>query len=434
MPFLGDVFAANASRLEVVDDVPGRRLVLAHAGLPPLLAIRVPVTLLLLPWAIFPIAVNPAPPAGIVALCLGICAVVSFLSGLPTRYCSRLAFDSDPGAIGLRMTGWFLWFSWTTSIAVDELTGFQLRISETGDTGLTFTLEVRCRRAGMPARAARVVFRTFGFDDRPRARDLAFRIAAILRWSGHVVHRDDARALEIELVRDAAVTPNAKACPPPDVRAAHEIEATAGRFQEPEVAVGPPSLEDLARICACDDLKSWKPGELVRTHRAPFSGSWYGVYAAVGALVGGIIGAAGCGRLVATLAGTGLGGVASGLVVAIAGAMVGLAYAWAVGREREATLDWSSRTAAFRHGRSRRAVPFEQIAAVVIRGRCSRTKRRRYSFSCTLEADVAGKRAWLLETGSFKSDSETPYRTVLPFAVELARSLDVRYRWAGYPD
>jgi hypothetical protein len=183
-------------------------------------------------------------------------------------------------------------------------------------------------------------------------------------------------------------------------------------------------------------VELWSPGARVRIHvpAVPVAGT----------IIAGALGALAAGAVVAVLAFSATvpeqaqwGAI---VIAAAAGAIWAARKFHEMFEEHDVTFDWTARRATFRHGRSSRIVPFDEIRGLVLMGLKTRhepgeanvtTAISYTAYWCRLEADLAGGRALIIE-GDPEHDPVSPRRTLDPMGSALARALDVGFRFEDY--
>jgi hypothetical protein len=109
--------------------------------------------------------------------------------------------------------------------------------------------------------------------------------------------------------------------------------------------------------------------------------------------------------------------------------------------EHDVTFDWVARRASFRHGRSTRTIPLDDIRALVLTGLKTRhepgeadattTAISYTAYWCRLEAEVANGRLLIIE-GDPERDPISPRTALEAMGSELARALGVGFRFEDY--
>ncbi len=423
-------------------DDPGQRLAIRWRGLPPELGKKIFITLFLLPFLVVPlfaVAALVKDISGVLVFGLigffwyGAIALFLFFAGQIGAYWSRLEWDTARGwtakHVGICLWGWKNY-----SVQPGRLRAIKFEIGAEGGGPLAINLHLRFDDDAK-GRSVQIPLCVKDLNRRPEAMDLLFRIARIGGWQGYRVLRSDPRNLDIELLRKADPTTNAQSVPTMIERARYETDVAVARFQEPELTVALFKPEHLKVLWGVFPVTDWRPGDKVRLFIPAIPRSGIITGAVIGAIAGGVAGFLGSEianfKVLARWCFGVLGAAIGGL-----GAGIGMRFAFP---EREHVFDWAAGQATFRRAEKARVVPLTEIQGVLLRGQkamhTERHDKHDHSYTaywCELIVVLPGPDVTLVTTDESRDDPDPPYRLSLSMAVELARALNVPWRWEEY--
>lgn len=338
--------------------------------------------------------------------------LIPWASGLWMGYHHRIVFEK---ALTLSSKGPCLLLCWTRMIPFAEIRSLKLEVEEPKQIRLCLTYE-----PGRRLRGRTLQLQVEGLDRRDEAMDLVFRIGRIVEWQAYRVLPNDPRAMTVELFPSGEGTPIPAAAGPADYSKPHEV------FHPAPTTIPSFDLDRLKGVTRFE-VKAWEPGRWVHLAERPRTGPEW-----VGALIMGSLAA-----LTVYLVLPKADWIWAPFAVACA-----LGAAWGVyaTRRREVELDWSAGMARFRRGRGVRTAPLGDIAEIVLRGRMSLEpsggnpkypQPSRPVYFCEMQAILPGADEVLLRTTTSR-EQDSPYLPTLAAAVELARALNIPWRWEPY--
>lgn len=382
----------------------------------------------------------------------------------------RIAWDRDRG-LSLTRQRWLPRGTRTVRIATTDLDEISMSLPPRAGADLPLTLAIHHRRGQTPVEEVQA-FAVAGLDRPEEALDLAFRIAQIIGFGGYLVRGSTAERLTINLVRHGPAESSPYRAPGAGPRDVHALAATseardthalpspadyasgADEFIEPVIDV-PPLLAD--EWIAGLHLR-WQPGQLLvmdAARTAGFCRLLGGAITAVWTAIWSVAVLWFCALLALAVpmcvwddcygsaAGTGHSGqdpiiyapvIALGLVAVGFAAVCGfglLTVAFELGlalrsglrhrgRRRRARFDLERGLLTLQVGRRRREIPLAEIEGVV--HRCRDLSIYKWS---ELELQLAGDDELLLVTERAEHGYQ---RDVFRLAIGLARALDVPWR------
>ncbi len=427
----------------LVDDRPGERLVLERRGLPPNLLGRIALSLMLLVPAGLAVAMFLHPTAPGVIFGAILLALAALFAGFGSAMgdWSRLAFDAPAGLLEARWAGFFLWGRSTTRIPFDRIVALSIAAGAEGEGVLDLTIEIGYRDGREKTRELSAPLRVRALDRRPEAMDLFFRVARILGWKAWRVRRSDPRRLDLEGARERR--PGVRDLPAPGEAADYDSDEAVGRIADPGTRTAP---FDPAKLGGRFKVAEWKPGHSVRVRRDPIH--------PMAAVVNGV----GAAFVVAVVMFWMILPQAADYVpllvrwywttVLSAGALAGVAAALAslrLGGALDVAFDWTDRRMTWREGATGREVPFDRLLRLVLRGWRKKEQETKGSgkdrrtetywvYWCELEVHDTAGRGILAVTDETRDDPDVPYLASLPLAVDLAKSLEIPWRWMEYAE
>lgn len=222
--------------------------------------------------------------------------------------------------------------------------------------------------------------------------------------------------------------------------ARYEVDEPPRGFVEPDIEVPPLNVDELANELAPAHLAEWDPPRLARTTRDPVPREVLYVCGVVAALAGAGLGAWALHGFVSTLlfmppsrwdcAGFG----------ALVGGLMGPLLIWAFNRRRDVTIDRTAGIITCRHGEVVRNYALDELCEVTLIGEeqrqnetsgsgSKRSSTTHTAYRCRVELALGQVGEWVFESGEWDRDAYRPYRRLLGFSIELARMLEVPWRW-----
>jgi len=449
--------------MKITRDVPGERLTLERdapripPGAPALVLLVVSLPFLgATVWA-FPAAFAPGADPGqkIAAFVMTVFWIGLFFSTARAvrrraRWPTAVDADRASGELRLRESGLFGGVAPEAIIPLARLDGLTVRRTSKAPSlhdprrpvkaapGVALTFRIRREGASDAFESREVAFRVRHLDRPEEVADLALRLGAAAGLPFFRIVRSDARDVEVALRRDFETgfgeVPSALG---PADYARDVVAAPARSMVETEKV---PPFEPQAFV-GDHRVAVWNPGSEVR-FRKPLS------FAAVGCLPFTLlvftgpasfffihaVGATGGGETLQRLVVAAFLGVFGLIFGAIA--IVGVASAL----PRTALVDWTSRSIQVRTLTKRRLIPFEAVRAVEMKAlhHVSSGKSTRHHYWCEVGLHLRGQESGaltydpLVATERARDDPDTPYKTALPLATELAKALGVARRISDY--
>ena len=211
-------------------------------------------------------------------------------------------------------------------------------------------------------------------------------------------------------------------------------------FVEPEIEIPPLNLDELAKELAPAHLVEWDPPHRVHITRDPVPRGLLYVCGVVAALAGAGLGAWLMHGLVSMLLFVPPSRWDCAAFGALVGGLMGPLLIWAFNRQRDVTIDNTLGTISCRHGEVFREYPRDELCEVTLIGEERRQNETQGSgsgkrttthteYRCRVELALGQAGEWAFESGEWDRDAYRPYRRLLGFSVELARMLEVPWRW-----
>lgn len=296
-------------------------------------------------------------------------------------------------------------------------------------------------------------FRVRDLDRREEAMDLAFRIAhataplsiggafrstarPALRW--YAVRLSDPATLSLLLLR--AEQPGARPVPELEGPPGYERDLPTARFVPPAYQIARFSP---GALLSRDEIVEWSPGARVMIERSEevkvqqelrwqmpqlwALGLGLGLlWLTVASLV--------MGWLPVFLFAAGIDALFVFALIERDGAMTEYKLRrLGPGRKllRQVLFRWATRHVHVTDEHGHRAIPFQRLRGLTLRGHRTRLARGGEGFWCELSASLQAGELWLVRTEVIPWDSYRPYEMLCPMAAELARALSIPWEWKG---
>ena len=429
--------------LHITEDLPRQSLRLEWKGLPKNFISNIVILLVSLPFAlmflwmicyfIYAVAIGKESPAALLVLLfilpfLAIIVGVHFAMDRHRRNLSWLSFHSGNASIRWRESAPLRAHDRVISFA--DLRELRFDISaERGNAEVPIQITMGHAKQGSGTGRFSHTVLVKSVNIRLEAMDLIFRFARVLGWDGYHVIRNDPRSLVIDLSKTAS--DSEQAIPVGAGRMNFDVDIRAAAFEEPEMQLKPFQPANIEGSFDRKPVIEWQPGTLVRV-QVPG--------AKLVDLLPKIIPATFLTAFAAYIGCDFFWNTPFKIPVAILAGAAAFAVATKINkhanREKEFVVDWNRREAMFRQGSNIRKFPLTDIEEVVLHGRKRYVKHKNspgYTlYWCDFIAVLPGPDAPILTCATVRDNADRPMKLMLPMAVELARALNIRWRWNEY--
>jgi hypothetical protein len=225
--------------------------------------------------------------------------------------------------------------------------------------------------------------------------------------------------------------------PPLGERADTKGPVLIHKFEEPPEVVPPLDPESLATEQAESLLVEWDPPRTVHSWRKAVERSVVIVAAVVAAIAGAIVGAWPLNGLTESVAALPPSRWETGALGALLAAFLAGFLVWALNRQREVTIDVPAGTITCRQGEQVRTYCTDQVCEVTLIGEkekrpeAGKPNASAEHYRCRIELGVAQSDEWVFDS-PWSPRRARPYRQLQGMAIDMARMLQVPFRWQGY--
>lgn len=208
-------------------------------------------------------------------------------------------------------------------------------------------------------------------------------------------------------------------------------------FEEPTEALPAFDPESLADEKAESRLVEWDPPRRFHSWRRAVERSVVVVAALVAAVAGAVVGAWPLNGLTESIAALPPSRWETGILGALLAALLAGFLVWALHRPREVMIDGPAGTLTCRQGEQVRGYRTDQVCEVTLIGEremqadAGNSGKQVQRFRCRIELGLAQSDEWVLDS-PWSERRAAPYRQLQSLAVDLARMLNVPWRWQDY--
>lgn len=225
--------------------------------------------------------------------------------------------------------------------------------------------------------------------------------------------------------------------PPPGERVDVKGPVLVHKFEEPPEGSPPFDSDALATEDTESRLVDWDPPRLLHSWRKAVERSVVIVAAVVSAIAGAIVGAWPLNGLAESVSALPPSRWETGALGALLAAFVAGFLVWALNRPREVTIDVPAGTIACRQGEQVRTYRTDHVCEVTLigekenRSEAGKSSEITEHYRCRIELGVAQSDEWVFDS-PWSPRRTQPYRQLHGMAIDLARMLNVPFRWQDY--
>lgn len=421
-------------------------------------------------------------------LCLGGLVVAYYLAretGRHTAYVSRATFDATEQTWQFVQSGWLLLTRKGRRGKLSAISMLDMTVGAELPRG-ALPVALACTCVGQEIEEFKLSGSIAGVETRAAALDLFCDLARIADFARYVVQRNDPRSLRVNVIHridqdeipgpldddldeeldeehedgeqeedgdDPGETgasggnllrvPIASSATPIFAVPAGGSGDAAGpalehRFQEPPEPIPAVDFDALSNPQSEARLIEWDLPRRVHTHRDAVPRSIVIVAAVGAAILGALLGAWPLHGMAETVAAAPPTRWETGLLGAIVAAVVGGFLVWALNRPREVTIDLIAGTIYCRQGEQLRTYSTDQVCEVALVGEKDRRPAadkpgvEAMQYRCRVELGVDQTDEWVFDSADWNPSQTVAYVRTLPLAIELARALNVPFRWQSF--